>query len=115
MDVPQSQRRVEVCDHPLHELFAIDAKSAIRFGKSLVDTAAKLLQLARTQLVPLPHEAQRLANHFAGRLVATQIHFALDELFQFRRQVNVHTKLFLLSVTGPSHAVNVVTIYRWGK
>ncbi len=43
-------------------------------------------------------QSERFADDFASRVVATRLHFATDEFFQFRRERDIHGNLRVLFI-----------------
>jgi len=57
--------------------------------QTVTDVAAQLFQFERLQLVVRFHDAQRLSDDFAGRVVASGGHLAANQFLQLRSEVDV--------------------------
>lgn len=68
----------------------IDAFSPTKGLETFADLISDNIFAEDEHPVALFHQLQRLANHFAGGIVAAGLHFCLNEMFEFGGEVDVH-------------------------
>src|SRR5260370_427553 len=82
--------RVELVEHLLHKLLAVNSFAAVQRSKTLVNAGAKLFKVNGLKTVALVKQPQSFADHFACRTVTATLNFGLDQCFQFGSQRDVH-------------------------
>lgn len=94
----------------MHEHLAIHTFAALGLGKSLVDSAAKLLYLDGAQFIFFFHEAERLLHDLTRGVVAARLNLFLDEPFDLGGQMHVYRQastVLGLRIARMAETVNV--------